>query len=104
VGYAPGGQPTGSGDLKKAIVVYLDFEPIYIPTPGGGATELAFTSTSSSLFAGHLANVLSKGVGAALSPTQIAAKLRAGFRGSDGHAEIIPEDEIEARITQVLSH
>jgi hypothetical protein len=104
IGFAPGGQPTGSGDLKKTIAVYLDFETIYIPTPGGGGAPLTFTSTSSNLFAGHLANVLESGVGANLTPAQIAAKLQAGFRGKDGHGVVVPEDELDTRITQVLSH
>jgi len=104
VGFAPGGRIEGSGDQKKTVVVYLDFGPIEIYIPGRGTFPLGATSTASDLFAGHLASVLGRGIGAALTPTQIAAKLRTGFRGSDGHAAIVPEDELEARITQVLSH
>jgi hypothetical protein len=104
VGYATEGRGEGATDRKKEVVLYVDLGPIEVYVPGRGLMPLGATSTASALFAGHLASVLGRGIGAALTPTQIAAKLRAGFRGSDGHAAIVPEDELEARITQVLSH
>ncbi len=102
VGSAPNGQDEGATDRKKALIVYLDFGPIEVNVPGRGVMPLGLTSTASALFAGYLADALAGGAGATLSPLQIAAKLRAGFRGEDGHALVIPEDELEARIIQIL--
>lgn len=104
VGFAPEGEIEGASDRKKTVILYLDFGPVEVNVPGRGVMPLGATSTASALFAGHLANVLSKGTGAGLTPIQIAAKLRSGFRGQDGHGLIVPEEELDARITEVLNH
>ena len=95
VGNAPGGRLTNR--VGKDISIYLDFGVSVEVVLDGVSWGVGNTSTSSMLTAAHLANVLSRGTGQKLTPTQLLGKLKGAFR-----EVVIKEEDLEVRLEAVL--
>jgi hypothetical protein len=93
IGTAPGGNIQGS--RGPAVASYVDFNGVVVVIGGVQWTVWA-SSTAAMLFASHLGNVLSRGVGAS-SPAEVEARLKAAL-----HEEIIKDEEIEGRLEELL--
>jgi len=95
VGNAPGGSL--SGTVGKEVAIYLDFGLSVEVVVNGRRLTGGASSTSAMLTAAHLANVLARGTGQRLSPSQLLAKLKASFREA-----LIQEEDLEGRLGAVL--
>jgi hypothetical protein len=93
IGTAPGGGIQGS--RGPAVATYLDYNGVVIVVGGVQWTVWA-TSPAAMLFASHLGNVLSRGVGVS-SPAEVEARLKAAL-----HEEIIKDEDLEGRLEALL--
>jgi hypothetical protein len=94
IGSAPGGQIEGSHGPD--VSAYLDFDSVEVEIDGVG-WSIGASSTAAMLFISHLGNVLSHGIGASRTPTEIQTRIKALLRG-----EIIKEEDLEDRLEEVL--